>query len=122
MQDVWIAFAPTLFQNSFSVLQDIRIGWLQAFPVFQKWEAKLAHTETRGSHIQWRGSFRTSFQESTALAISASRMWRHTAARRREIAGLRIDQLGDIGHPLADAPTPVLDVKAGLIANLMSMS
>ncbi|MEI9421144.1 hypothetical protein O7A70_08200 [Mesorhizobium sp. Cs1299R1N1] len=81
----------------------------------------MAHTETRASHSQWTGRFSRFLLESTAAAIAAFRIWRLNAARRREIAGLTVEQLRDIGHPLADAPTPTFDVKAGLIANLMSM-
>jgi hypothetical protein len=45
--------------------------------------------------------------------------WRRSVARRRAIADLTPDQLRDIGHPQAALPT--LNVKAGLITNLMSM-
>nr|WP_292523584.1 DUF1127 domain-containing protein [Mesorhizobium sp.] len=51
--------------------------------------------------------------------IAAFRGWRRTVARRRALADLTPDQLNDIGHP--EAPRPVLDIKAGLITNLMSM-
>nr|WP_244603051.1 DUF1127 domain-containing protein [Mesorhizobium delmotii] len=51
--------------------------------------------------------------------IAAFRGWRRTVARRRALADLTPDQLNDIGHP--EAHRPALDIKAGLITNLMSM-
>ena len=81
----------------------------------------MAHTETHARHRQQQGRFLRSPLECAAPTITAFRAWRRAAARRRAITGLDVDQLRDIGHPTAEAPTPMLDVKAGLIANLMSM-
>ena len=52
----------------------------------------------------------------TATAIVARRTWRPTVSRRLAIANLTSDQLRDIGH----AEAPVLEIKAGLITNLIS--
>ena len=57
--------------------------------------------------------------ETTAAAIAALKTWQRTVSRRRAIADLPSDRLKDIGH--AKAPAPVLEVKAGLITNLMSV-
>jgi len=81
----------------------------------------MAHTETRICRNPRKDRFLGFLQESTATVIAAFRMWRRTAARHREIEGLTLDQLRDIGHPRIGTPTPTLDVKAGLITNLMSM-
>jgi hypothetical protein len=54
--------------------------------------------------------------KATNVALKA---WQLAAARRRAIADLPLDQLRDIGH--AEAPAPVLEVKPGLVTNLMSM-
>ncbi|WP_352909349.1 DUF1127 domain-containing protein [Mesorhizobium sp. M0923] len=52
--------------------------------------------------------------------IAAFTRWRRTAARRRALADLTIDQLKDIGH--LEVHQPALDaVKAVLITNLISM-
>lgn len=53
--------------------------------------------------------------------IGALAVWRQTVANRHAIAGLTTHELRDIGHPLADSPSPTLEIKAGLMANLMSM-
>ncbi|RWI72159.1 MAG: hypothetical protein EOR19_23610 [Mesorhizobium sp.] len=54
-----------------------------------------------------------------ATMVAVFTAWRRTFARRRAIANLTPDQLRDIGQP--EAPRPTLDIKAGLITNLMSM-
>jgi uncharacterized protein YjiS (DUF1127 family) len=56
--------------------------------------------------------------KTTATAVAALETWQRTVSRRRAIANLTADQLRDIGH--AEASTPVLEVKAGLITNLIS--
>jgi len=53
-----------------------------------------------------------------ALIAAARRRWQ-ARATRRAIAELSPDQLNDIGRP--ETPRPVLEVKARLIANLVSM-
>ncbi|WP_042119207.1 DUF1127 domain-containing protein [Rhizobium etli] len=45
--------------------------------------------------------------------------WRRAVVSRRRLAELSPDQLRDIGHP--EANRPVLEIKPGLITNLMSM-
>lgn len=55
----------------------------------------------------------------TAALAAAVRQWRRAAARRRVLADLTSDQLRDIGQPEINRPT--LEIKAGLITNLMSM-
>ncbi|UXN58631.1 hypothetical protein [Phyllobacterium zundukense] len=79
----------------------------------------MAHTETRGSHHSSTVRLLGLVLKTTATAIVALKTWQRTAARRRAIANLTPDQLKDIGH--AETPAPVLKVKAGLVANLMSM-
>jgi hypothetical protein len=54
-----------------------------------------------------------------AMAIAALKTRQRTVSRRRATADLTPEQLKDIGH--ADVPAPVLEVKAGLLTNLMSM-
>jgi hypothetical protein len=78
----------------------------------------MAHTETRiGRHssiVRLLGLV----LKTTATAIVALK----TASRRRAIADLTPDQLRDIGHVETPAPVlPVLEVKEGLITNLISM-
>ncbi|WP_287382118.1 hypothetical protein [Mesorhizobium sp.] len=51
--------------------------------------------------------------------IAAFRGRRRTVAEGRALADFTPDQLNDIGH--SEAHRPVLNIKAGLIANLMSM-
>ncbi len=57
--------------------------------------------------------------KTAATAISALKTWQRTASSRRAIADLPPERLRDIGH--AEPPVPVLEVKAGLVATLMSM-
>jgi uncharacterized protein YjiS (DUF1127 family) len=57
--------------------------------------------------------------KTTATAIAALRTWQRTVSRRWAIGDLSPNQLKDIGH--AEASAPVLEVKAGLITNLISM-
>jgi hypothetical protein len=57
--------------------------------------------------------------KTTATAIAALKIWQRAVSRRRAIADLTPDQLRDVGH--AETPAPVLEVKAGLITNLISM-
>ncbi|RWK55745.1 MAG: DUF1127 domain-containing protein [Mesorhizobium sp.] len=79
----------------------------------------MAHTETRTGRSTSKKRLFGSSLKSAATMIAAFRGWRRTVARRRALADLTPDQLNDIGHP--EAPRPVLDIKAGLITNLMSM-
>ncbi len=79
----------------------------------------MAHTETRGGHYSSTVRLLGLVLKTTAIAIVALKTWRRTASRRRAIANLTPDQLRDIGH--AEPPVPVLEVKPGLVTNLMSM-
>ncbi|MBX4908228.1 MULTISPECIES: DUF1127 domain-containing protein [Rhizobium] len=51
--------------------------------------------------------------------FAALRTWQRAIASRKQLAELTPYQLRDIAHP--EANRPVLDIKAGLITNLMSM-
>ncbi|TIU98627.1 MAG: DUF1127 domain-containing protein [Mesorhizobium sp.] len=79
----------------------------------------MAHTETRTGRSASKKRLFGSSRKSVALMIAAFRGWRRTAAECRALADLTPDQLNDIGHP--EARRPALDIKAGLITNLMSM-
>jgi hypothetical protein len=74
----------------------------------------MARTKTRVGRHSSRLVLKT-----TATAVAALETWQWTVSRRRAIQDLTPDQLRDIGH--AEAPAPVLEVKAGLITNLISM-
>lgn len=77
----------------------------------------MAHTETRtGASASKRHVFGS---KGLATMMAAFDGWRRTLATRRALADLTPDQLNDIGYP--DAHRPVLDIKAGLITNLVSM-
>jgi uncharacterized protein YjiS (DUF1127 family) len=79
----------------------------------------MAETETRtGRNVSKRHLFGFG-RKSLAILIATFSGWRRTIARRRALADLTPDQLKDIGHP--EAHRPVLEIKAGLITNLMSM-
>ena len=77
----------------------------------------MAHTKT-GEFEASRSRLVWPMNGMAALVAAARRRWR-ARATLRTIAELSPDQLNDIGRP--EAPRPILDVKAGLIANLMSM-
>jgi uncharacterized protein YjiS (DUF1127 family) len=79
----------------------------------------MANTQTRTGRSASKTHLFGSSRKSVATMIAASRGWRQTVARRRALADLTPDQLNDIGHP--EAHRPVLNIKAGLITNLMSM-
>jgi hypothetical protein len=82
-----------------------------------KWEAEMPRAEIRVDHsstVRLLGLV----LKTIATAIAALRTWQRTVSRRRAIANLTADQLRDIGH--AEASAPVLEVKAGLITNLIS--
>jgi hypothetical protein len=90
----------------------------QGLAAIWKEETKMAHTETRAENST-SNRLSGAALRSMATMVAAVAAWRLTLARRRAIANLTPDQLRDIGHPEASCPT--LDVKAGLITNLMSM-
>ena len=78
----------------------------------------MAHTKTRlGSRSAM--PLLGPLLKATATAIAALNTWQQTVSTRRAIADLTPDRMTDIGH--AEAPAPMLEVKAGLITNLMSM-
>ncbi|MDO3432536.1 DUF1127 domain-containing protein [Rhizobium sp. CBN3] len=54
-----------------------------------------------------------------ANLIAGLQAWRRAVVSRQRLAELTPDQLRDIGHP--ETNRPVLEIKAGLITNLMSM-
>ena len=78
----------------------------------------MADTKAR-EYQTWKRRLPGSTLSSVATMTAAFRNWRRTVARRTAMADLTPDQLNDIGQ--AEAPLPKLDVKAGLITNLMSM-
>ncbi|BCH16916.1 hypothetical protein [Mesorhizobium sp. L-2-11] len=78
----------------------------------------MADTQTRAARTSKRHLFGPSLK-GLEMMIATFRGWRRTVARRGALADLTADQLNDIGHPEADRP--VLNIKAGLITNLMSM-
>ncbi|WP_419696916.1 hypothetical protein ACN2CC_16820 [Mesorhizobium muleiense] len=78
----------------------------------------MADTQTRAARTSKRHLFGPSLK-SVTMMIADFRGWRRTVARRRALADLTADQLNDIGHP--EAHRPALDIKAGLITNMMSM-
>ena len=57
--------------------------------------------------------------KATTTGMASLRNWQRTAASRRAISDLSADGLRDIGH--AEAPVPVIEVKAGLITTLNAM-
>jgi hypothetical protein len=90
-----------------------------AHPPTRMMEIEMAPTETHVGRHSWRVHLLGLVLNTAATAIAALRTWQRTVLRRRAIADLSPDQLRDIGH--AEAPAPVLEVKAGLITNLMSI-
>ena len=79
-----------------------------------KWEAEMPRAETRVDHLQRER--RPGFVKAANVTLNA---WQLTVSRRWAVADLPPEQLRDIGH--VEAPAPVLEVKAGLVTNLMSM-
>ena len=78
----------------------------------------MPRAETRVDHspgVRLRGLV----LKTAATAVAALDTWQQTASTRRAIADLTPDQLRDFGY--SEAVAPKLEVKAGLITNLMSM-
>jgi len=73
----------------------------------------MPHTETRTSRQSSRLLGLVLKLPATAVEVLKTRQ------RRRAIAHLPPEQLNDIGA--AETPAPVLEVKPGLVTNLMSM-
>lgn len=74
----------------------------------------MPRAETRVDHLQRER--RPGFVKAANVALNA---WQLAVSRRWAVADLPPEQLRDIGH--VEAPAPVLEVKAGLVTNLMSM-
>lgn len=78
----------------------------------------MAHTKTSEQQTSNARPLRPIVNIMAVLIATARVKWQ-ARATRRAIAELSADQLADIGWP--EARRPVLDVKPGLIAHLMSM-
>jgi uncharacterized protein YjiS (DUF1127 family) len=79
----------------------------------------MAHTEAHAGVSVSKKRLSASRPKGVATIVSALRKWRRNFARRKALAGLTPDQLRDIGQPGYNRP--VLEIKAGLMAKLMSM-
>ena len=90
----------------------------RTWPKFLR-EAEAAPTQPRDRRQSSIARLLGLVLKTTAAAIAALKTWRRTSSRRQAIADLPSDRVKDVGH--AEAPAPVLEVKAGLITNLMSM-
>ncbi|MBY5333272.1 DUF1127 domain-containing protein [Rhizobium leguminosarum] len=86
----------------------------------------MAHTETHaGISAPERQVFGFG-PNSLATVVTALRAWRRAVVRRKALTELTPDQLRDIGYPRDDIGhpqdnRPVLEIKAGLMTELMSM-
>lgn len=78
-----------------------------------KREAEMPRAETRVDHSSRLPGF---VLKATDVALKT---WQSTVSRRRAIADFPPERLRDIGQ--AEAPAAVLEVKPGLVTNLMSM-
>jgi hypothetical protein len=79
----------------------------------------MAHTETQAAVGAPIKQVSGSTVNSITMLAAAVRQWRRAVARRKVLADLTPDQLRDIGQP--EINRPVLEIKAGLMTNLMSM-
>jgi len=79
----------------------------------------MAHTETHAAVSAPIRQVSESRVNSITILAAAVRQWRRAVARRKVLAELTPDQLRDIGQ--AEINRPVLEIKAGLMTNLMSM-
>lgn len=79
----------------------------------------MAHTETHAGAGLSKGKSFGSGLNGVTIIVAALRKWRRAVARRKALADLTPDQLRDIGHP--EVNRPALEIKAGLMTNLMSM-
>jgi len=77
----------------------------------------MPHTETCSRPA--RARFPGSALKAMGAAFRAFRIWRRTVRRRRAIADLPPELLKDIG--CSEGCLPAVEVKPGLITNLMSM-
>jgi len=74
----------------------------------------MPRTETRAHH-----SSRMPGPGTIATVVATLESWQRAVSRRRSIADLPPERLRDIG--CAEVPAAVLEVKPGLVTNLMSM-
>lgn len=79
----------------------------------------MPHTETRSNCQSSRVRPPGFMLKITATVIQGLKTWQRTITRRRATAYLSPEQLRDIGR--SEVPEPILEVKPGLITNLMSM-
>ena len=79
----------------------------------------MAHTETHIGRAPTETRRWGTKLNIVATAIAAFRKRRQAIAARRVLTELTPEQLSDMGLPQANHPA--LDIKAGLITNLMSM-
>jgi len=79
----------------------------------------MPHMETRVRYRSFKVRLLGFVLKTTAASIAALKAWQRTVSTYWAIADLTPEQLRDIGH--IEPPTPVLEVKAGLITTLMSM-
>lgn len=79
----------------------------------------MAHMETHAGGSASERQLFGSRLNSVAMIVAVLRERRRSGARRKALADLTPNQLRDIGHP--GVSRPVLEIKAGLITNLMSM-
>ncbi|MGR9246811.1 DUF1127 domain-containing protein [Rhizobium leguminosarum] len=93
----------------------------------------MAHTETHIGISAPKGQLFGFRPNSVAIIVAALRKWQRSVARRKALADLTPDQLTDIGYPRDDighpgdgighpgVNRPVLEIKAGLMTELMSL-
>lgn len=79
----------------------------------------MAYTEARAKNRASNRRLLGVALKSLAAIAADFTAWQRTIATRRAMKELTSEQLKDIGH--SDAPRPKLNIKAGLITNLMSM-
>lgn len=79
----------------------------------------MPHMENLAGYRSSAANVFASVLEKVARAATAARLRRNAAATRRLLRNLTPEQLDDIGYP--EPSLPRIEVRAGLIANLMSM-
>ena len=78
----------------------------------------MTHTETRANR-QATGTSFSGWKLGKSSIVEVGKEWRRAAVRQRTLSELTCEQLDDIGHERPNLPT--LEVKAGLVIDLMSM-
>ena len=76
----------------------------------------MAHTELRANRPS---NLLDAARRGMATLVSGLAAWQRAVASRKAIAELTPEQLQDIGQ--SEALRPTLEIKAGLVTNLMSM-